>query len=343
VKVCFAEDTGLLVEANGSLDASGTAEKRITFTGKNATKGYWKGLAFLSTNNANKLLYADITHAGGSSEFCCGFFLGSENIKAAVVVGDYAAGAQVTIKNSTVSDSANTGLFALTNGKLPGFASNTFAANDGVPVALFFEAVAQLDAASVFSGGAKPNGKPYVRVIAPGEKTSKAIEVPKLDLPYGMGTGKDGSIFTVGDALTIAAGTRFEFEANSGILVEKTGTMTVNGSASQRVVFTGRSPTKGYWKGLAFLSTGNVLHNADVQYGGNSDAFCCGFFEPSNAGNTKSNLVVGDYATAAGVTLDGVNSTQSGARGVSALNGSTVTLQGTNDLVTGNATANLGL
>ncbi|MFZ5469732.1 MAG: hypothetical protein ACOZIN_09870 [Myxococcota bacterium] len=341
-KVCFEADAGLLVEANGSLTAAGTPEAPILFTSTNQTKGAWKGLAFVSVNNANQLVHTDISYAGGAESFCCGFFLGNESVKAAVVLGDYKSGAQVTIQNTKIHRSGSYGLFAFEKATLEGFSSNTFEANAQAPLAVYLPQLGSLDAASVYSGGASPNGTQYIRVTG-GEPLTTDLTVRKLDTAYGMGAGRPDSVFAVKADLTIQSGVRFEFEANSGILVEEDGRLLSTGTASERVVFTGGGTIRGFWKGLAFLSLGNVLEETDVIYGGNADPFCCGFFEPGSGPSTRANLVVGDYNTAAGLTLRNIKSIESGGRGITVLSASTVTQEGTNDLTSQNATPNLGL
>ncbi len=341
-KICFQANAGLLVGATGSLNAVGTADKHIVFTGTSQTKGFWKGLAFLSLNNDNKLIYADVEYAGSPEPFCCGFFTSYEDAKASVVVGDYATAAQVTIQHSSFASSANYGLFAFEGSKIPEFSANHFADNDKAPVSVFFTTAGALDSATQYSGGSSPNQVQYARVLS-GDALDMTTTLAKLDVPWGMGLGVANSVFTVRAPLTVVAGAQLAFEANSGILVDSAGQLTASGTPTEHVTFTGRSQTPGFWKGLAFLSVGNALTNTDVSYGGNADPFCCGFWEPS-VGNPAAvaNLVVGDYATSAGLALTDVTSTQSGGRGVDVLGGS-VTQSGTCDLLTGNAASNYGL
>lgn len=340
-KVCFESGAGLYISETGSLNASGTESSRIVFTGASPTKGYWKGLAFESVNVDNKLVNVDIRFAGSDESFCCGFFVGSEDALAAVVMGSYNKSAKVLITGTEISDSGNYGLFAFENAKLQGFSKNKFVRNQKAAVTVFFGDVGALDADTVYSGGADPNGngEKLVRVIAPSQALAADLTLKKLDVPYGMGHGKAGSIFRAKAILTIDAGTRLEFEANSGILVEKEGRIVVAGVAGNRVTLTGRSPTKGFWKGVALLSLGNTVTQTDITYAGGDDPFCCGFFQ--GADNAKAGLVVGDYATAATVTVTDSAITHSANRGVYRLHTSTITQVGTNDLTTENGAANI--
>jgi hypothetical protein len=333
-KVCADANAGLQVAETGSLHAVGTDTQRILFTGNSPTPGFWRGISFESNNVANALEFADVSYAGGNDSFCCNYFLGSEDVKAAVLVW----GGRLSMKSSVVSQSGKYGLFVGETGTLGGFTANRFEHNALSPVTIFMNHIGSLDTATVYSGGENPNGKNFIRVLN-GQPLITAQTFKKLDVPYGLGEGSAGSVFSLKANVTLEAGTRLEFEANSGFLVEAEGRLTSNGTASNRVTLTGRSATPGFWKGVAFLSIGNALTHTDVDYGGNNSSFCCGFFESSGP-DTKANLVIGDYHTSASVTLTNVNARNSANRGVSRLMG-TVTQSGTNDLTTGNAQANL--
>ncbi len=333
-RVCFQADTGLMIAKTGSLHAVGTMAARITLTGTSATPGYWKGVALLSNNSANALHFVDVSYAGSNTTFCCGFVTNGEDVKAAVVVGDEGTGALVSIQNSTLRDSGAMGVFAFGGSRLTGFATNLFSNNAGAPLALSLAAVEDLDVASVYSGGAAVNGKNVVRVLHFTDVTS-AVTMKKLDVPYGMSEGAANQVFNIGAALTINEGARLEFEANSGLLIAATGQLTVAGTSGDHVVLTGRSPTAGFWKGVATLSGINTMSYTDITFGGNDSPFCCGFLSPFTAA-----LVIGDSSTTANVTISDVTVTQSKNRGVGVLKG-VLTQTGTNDLVTGNGQVNM--
>jgi hypothetical protein len=76
------------------------------------------------------------------------------------------------------------------------------------------------------------------------------------------------------------------FEAGKGLMVLPEGSLVGKGTAERPVVFTGKSQTKGYWKGLWLYSSqpANELEYATVAYGGSQDL-------PGNPG-TKANLIL---------------------------------------------------
>lgn len=112
-------------ESNSYIIAKGTLEKRIVFTGKNKTKGYWKGMAILSNNTKNELDYVEISNAGG------GFLIGLSNTYANIGL-DGDNGAKLKLTNSLISNGKGWGLVAEAGAILnTDFkTSNTFTSND---------------------------------------------------------------------------------------------------------------------------------------------------------------------------------------------------------------------
>jgi hypothetical protein len=285
----FAANAGLLVTETGSLNATGTLSAPITFRGATATNGFWRGLAFRSNDPANKLVFASIAHAG-SEAFCCDYFEAA-NQKGAVMLGGATldSSVQVTISNTTIARSGGYGVYLFKTGTLPGFASNTFKANTQAPVSLPFSRIGALDSASVYNGGAEPNTEQFVRVLQADNDTNPAQTVRKLDVPYRFSAGVSGRELEHRGSLTVNAGATLEFEADSGLKITETGTLTVNGTSSEPVIFRGRLATKGYWKGINVLSVGNSINHATIRDAGSS-AFCC-----AQDADAKAGVSLGDF------------------------------------------------
>ena len=332
-KVCFQPDTGLVVSETGSLTAAGTAEAPILMAGTVATAGSWKGINVVSNNPANRFTHVTFQHAGAAESLCCGVFLGGEDVQGALILGDKTEASQAAVEDCLFKDVGAHGLFLFPAARLASFARNRFEGVAKAPVALPLEAAGALDVASSYAGP--------VRVLATGNALEVPVTLKALPVAWGMSLGVADKTFQVRSKLAVEAGARLEFEAKGGLVVEEVGSLEVKGSAASRVVITGKVQTPGYWKGLGLLSLTNSLAYADVEYGGNADGLCCGFF--LNGADARANLVIGDYVTAAAVTLSNVSSTHGGGSGLVALSGSAVTQSGTNDLVTSNAAANVGL
>ncbi|GHA70035.1 PKD domain-containing protein [Pontibacter akesuensis] len=72
--------------------------------------------------------------------------------------------------------------------------------------------------------------------------------------------------------LVVQPGVIIEFEADKGLEIMHQGFMTAKGTAAQKIIFTGKTKTPGFWKGILF-DTNNPLNELDyveVTYAGSS-------------------------------------------------------------------------
>lgn len=90
----FEQGAHLIVGDGGSLSAVGDAVNRITFRGREALAGYWKGLEFGTVSASNRIEYADIMHAGSDAWF------GGSNSTGTIYVADDGA---VVMENTAIS------------------------------------------------------------------------------------------------------------------------------------------------------------------------------------------------------------------------------------------------
>lgn len=273
----FAHQAGLRIN-NGSFRAVGSPSERITLTGAVRTQtGYWEALVFNSNDPGNELAYVDVAFGGAGASY--GF---SANDKANVIVAE---AAQVSISDSTFTDSGEFGLFLRPNARLPRFENNAFAGNSGAPVRLLSNQLGLLDAGTTYSGGGRPNneGHEYVDVQA-STITGASPTWRSLDVPYRFHGHHyvDGTNTTV----TVVPGARFEFATNAGIRVNQ-GALNAVGTAGQRITFTGAVETPGFWEALVFVSNNpnNRLHHVDIAHGGAGSSW--GFSQ-----TTKANVVL---------------------------------------------------
>ncbi|NNC17091.1 hypothetical protein HJC22_15330 [Corallococcus exiguus] len=299
--VRFGPDAGLLVTATGSLHAVGTEAALITFTGTTPTPGFWRGLAFKSNTPENALEHVVISYAGSEQSFCCDFFYGPGGrleARASVLVGsNQGASSQVRISHTTVEKSGTQGLFVFNKARLPGFSRNLFRGNLGAPVVVSLSTAGALDGASIYSGNSPTqpaaNGDNVVHLVAaPEADTATAQTLRRLDVPYGVSTGLPDTTVEYAGALTLEPGVRLQFEAESGLRIKETGSLVARGTAEAPIVFTGRTETPGFWKGISILSLNpdNVLAHARVSHGG-SDPFCCDYF--TRTGDIRASISVG--------------------------------------------------
>lgn len=107
--------------SDGSIEAVGTADDRITFTARNQSDG-WLGIVFFTNTTDNKLIYADISY-GGRGSF--GFGVDAANI------GVDNTG-KLAIANSSITNSEALGIFVETNGELTDGAGTDLTTNQEV-------------------------------------------------------------------------------------------------------------------------------------------------------------------------------------------------------------------
>jgi len=73
-------------------------------------------------------------------------------------------------------------------------------------------------------------------------------------------------------AITIEAGVVIEFADDAGIQVNETGTLSINGTASEKVILRGKNQVTGAWKGLLYDSpnTQNQITHTEIHHAGGS-------------------------------------------------------------------------
>ncbi|HPI11355.1 MAG TPA: right-handed parallel beta-helix repeat-containing protein, partial [Catalimonadaceae bacterium] len=135
--------------AKGTIKAEGTAAKPIVIKSESDTKGGWLGIKFQDSNSPlNVMRHVTVTDGGSAS------FDGDESKKATI---QFAGINQLKMKNCTVSNSANWGLYetVTSNLTLIEFDSNTFSNHTGFPIYIFDATAKSLGSKSTFSGNAK--------------------------------------------------------------------------------------------------------------------------------------------------------------------------------------------
>jgi len=115
----FDQDAGLGVYNGGALNATGTSDSPITFSGEQATAGYWRGIYFSDTRNANNRLEHCVVEDAGSSAF----YYASEPANVAVTNDSTA-----TLSNSTFRNGAGYGYTVTSDASITS-SGNSFASN----------------------------------------------------------------------------------------------------------------------------------------------------------------------------------------------------------------------
>ncbi|MBX2842679.1 MAG: hypothetical protein KTR26_12990, partial [Flammeovirgaceae bacterium] len=256
VIIAIEADERIWVDGDAIIDAQGTTDNKIIFTGKQESAGYWKGLVIWTKSNENILDYVEVKY-GGSGDH--GFGIG----KTTLGIGDEG---KLSIKNSIISNSGGYGLFVETGATFNEFMNNEIKNNTGIAAAMNISQTEKLDNISKFSEG---NGDNSIELFGSTLDQSVAITVPAFDdkTPYYV-TGN----LAINSGLIISPGVTFGFASDKRFWVDDEGYLNAIGTEASPIVFTGKDETVGYWKGLVIWTNNldNKLDYVEVSYGGSS-------------------------------------------------------------------------
>jgi hypothetical protein len=298
----FATGEGMYVNNDGGyLIAKGTAAQKITFTARQKIHGSWKGIMLYSSNPLNEMDFVEVSYGGHSA-------LTGVGIKSNLVVyGNGSTTSAVKITNSSFTHSGGYGLY-IQRGEavLTSFANNTVRDNNGIAMYVDADEVHKLDAASKFNN----NNAGFNGVEISGITKANADEATWASFT-------DGSKYLVSadiefkSGVKIAPGATFEFAADKALYVDDEGGYIIaKGTAAQKITFTGKQKTNGFWKGIMIYSANpaNEMDHINITHGGSNALTGVG---------TKSNLVVYDNgSTPAALKITNSTISNSGGWGI---------------------------
>lgn len=282
VTLIFPKDGQLEIESAGALEAVGTIEQPITFTGLEASPGFWKGVLFVSNNNENIMDHTIVEYGGAG-----GLMSGN--------VGTFGQNNRLSISNSLIQHSERAGL-DLYAGTVVQMDAVTLTGNN-LPIALDFNDVGQLDPNSNYTG----NTRDIIYVT--GRKISTAQTAFNI-LPYELpGT----TAVDITASFTVDPGVELRFRANGGFIINDTGALIAKGTAERPVTFTGIEKTKGFWRGIEFRSNSqaNIIDHAVVEFAGAPEGLVHALigFWGANSNGVVSNTVLRSSLTH-GISVD---------------------------------------
>ncbi|MEM6995492.1 MAG: hypothetical protein AAF721_33590, partial [Myxococcota bacterium] len=253
--VMVGQDNEIHVSPDGQLNAVGTAEAPITFTGVQSEVGYWGGIEFASNSSNNVLEYAIVEYAGGVEWY------GGGDAASALYIPEEG---RLTLRNSTIRYSEWYGLLTDDNAQIGEFVGNTFAESQRA-MKIAPELCGTIDGGTVFDEIAEP----VVHIGVGGAQNVRTAQTwAALSVPYRVTSNP----VRVDADLTLEAGLVFEGAQDRELNVREGGTLHAAGTAESPVVFTGIENVAGYWKGIEFESNSpdNLLENTVVEYAGSS-------------------------------------------------------------------------
>lgn len=255
VVIALERDVRLDLNDGGLVIAKGTANQKIRFIGAEKTKGFWVGIAVYSGSNANAFEHVEFLHAGSRTIY--------STTKAAMSVGS--AKAQVALKNCLFSQNDGYGLYAQDGSILREFSANAFTQNTQSGILLGAANVAKLDAASTFTGG---NGRNVVEIMQSALSGTDEVTWGGFadKTPYRV----VGYELTLNTGLKLAPGVTVQFARDAVMRVNGTGYLSANGTAAEKITFTGAEKQAGFWQGIITYSTSdrNALEYAELSNAG---------------------------------------------------------------------------
>lgn len=299
VKIAFeSKESGIRVEENAGLNASGTPEKQIVLTSRKLNSGAWRGITFASNNSSNKLYYTRVLYAGAikDSGYC-------DSLAAIVLAKNCPV--KATITHTYIAYSGGYGIWgASVNADLT-FGNDSLICNLAPPLAITADNMDKPDSSSNYGYSSFA----YVEVTGGEIKTSDTIQ--RLTVPYRI----NGRVH-VTDTLTIMPGCVFEFNTTGELTTSDAsgtnhnGIIKAIGTASSYIIFRGVQQQPGSWVGITITSPGdNELKYCDISYGGGAG----GYQNPSSA---RGNIIVGRTATGAKAIIQRCKISNSAAYGI---------------------------
>lgn len=297
VTIQFADNVGMWIQETGSIVASGTSSKAVTFTGKTKAKGAWRGIYFESDNVNNKFNYVTVEYAGGGQ-------YNSNGDKGSIT---FSSNTTLVLNNVTVTN-------GLTYGINLAYRDHTVELNNcsvsSCDIPLFIDATS----VSKITGGSF-TGNTTNSIFVNGE-SSRSLNTnhtwKDLGVPYRL---TNDLKINDGGVLTLNAGVTIEVAPSMGIDVEGIfddgSAMIAVGTSSNPITFTGVTKTAGSWRSIYYSYSSNPVNkidNAVIEYAGGNGTNAKGAVEmwsadPSvNISNTSFNNIYGcaifDYNTA---------------------------------------------
>ena len=285
VVVRASQDASLWVDG-GQILAVGTPEARITLEGLNHIAGYWDGIRVVE-GRESQFDYVDLKDAGQvcSVQWCP---------DAGLILDDIT----VSFTNSSVSNSYVHGFHATGDVLFTRFENNRFYNNTWAGVVIDGNYAPMLDVASDYSGGAEPNGTPFVLIANGSQTAGKEFRWKKLSAPYLIG----GYFNVEGGTLVLEPGVEMVFGSEAWMWVEGNGVLSAVGTAAEPIIFRGSQPEPGHWDGLTFDDSpweSNKLEYVEIRHSGNTEGIVSAYaaVRLEYAGRVEiSNSVIADNA-----------------------------------------------
>ncbi len=297
-EIRFDQGSVLRIGSDGVLNAAGTEQEPVVFTGTNPSRGWWHGLFFQGTTHPhNRLDHVIIEYGGGEAQH-------SSTAAANLTISRSVSGnaASVTVTNSILRHSGGYGLFVHANGRLPESGNNVYTANAAGPAAVDAARLHYLDQESDYTGN--DDGRNVVHVI--GNDVEGDVSWQSLNVPYFVA----GDITVRNAQFVIKPGATFYFDAERSLRLGSGTEINIVGTEDAPITFTASEQMPGWWNGVTVVGTthpNNIMEHVVIAYAGRSA------FHGSTA---PANLTISRSVSANAASLTLKNSTLRHGAGV---------------------------
>ncbi|MCC5919222.1 MAG: hypothetical protein LAT68_00575 [Cyclobacteriaceae bacterium] len=250
--------SGAIVD-DASFTAEGTEEHMIQIKGREATKGYWRGINFSTSNPDNKLYRVHLSDGGANNG----------NHRGMVVM--HADGAALHMENALLTNAQNAGLDLniVTGGGIRNLTHvNNDYKNNEFPVNAVPRHFHYLDKESDYTGNDNDRINNNNALTPLAGSDADVITWQNLGVPYHL-----GGAFTNGPEWVIEAGVILVM-GSDGILrsnggSQGTGAIKWEGTLENPIRIVGREDLEGFWNGIFVSSNrGNTISHVEIQNAG---------------------------------------------------------------------------
>lgn len=259
VTIQFGTDAGIRVYEEGAIQALGTAQNQVVFTGENQIPGSWKGIFIDSNDIKNKIEHAKIEYAGGGS------FNSNGDLGAVIVYSD----SRLNMNNTTITNSEAYG-FNASYGEDELILENNTITSCNAPMYILGVYI------TTISGGSY-TGNNLDAIVA--DRSFIANEShhiwTKLNVPYHFPEGMD--VTNSGGKLTIMPGVVMKFGQDTDLAISEGASgnkpsLIAVGTAAEPIIFTSIDNTLSAWRGIYFdsPSTLNEIGFATIENASNA-------------------------------------------------------------------------
>ncbi|MCC5927760.1 MAG: hypothetical protein JJU28_00810 [Cyclobacteriaceae bacterium] len=258
VVIAFENSKAMVINQSGTLVAKGTAEKKIVFTGKTASKGYWAGIVFNNNNPMNELLHVEVNYAGNRPIY---------PIPQAAAIGVSESGF-LKINHTSVQHSSQNGLWVRNSGVIQ-FSNNVFRNNEIINITIPTTEAHKLDAETIIE--AKNEAVNFVELMGSELQSDAEIVWKKLqnNVKYSLREN-----LVIRSTMRIEKGVKVGVAPDKFIRILEPGSLTAKGSSEEPIIFDVLPAGAQKWRGLVVSSSSNAnrLEWVEIKNAGNGQA-----------------------------------------------------------------------